>query len=70
MPKRPPLTADEIKACLARPGMRVADATDVFRVGRNKIYNLMNSGEIKFRKVGKLTILDTKSCIRALGPAE
>jgi hypothetical protein len=50
--------------------MRVADATDVFRVGRNKIYNCMNSGEIKFRKVGKRTILDTQSCIRALSPVE
>jgi hypothetical protein len=67
MSKRP-LTPDEIKQALARPGMRIHDAQRVFPVGRSKIYALMATGEIRYRKIGKITVLDTQSCLDALGP--
>jgi hypothetical protein len=39
--------------------MRVHDATRIYPLGRNKIYNLMNAGVLPFTKVGQTTILST-----------
>ena len=64
------LSPNEIQACLARPGMRVAQAMDVFCIGKNKIYEAMNTGQVKYRKRGKDTILDTASCLKVFGPNE
>jgi hypothetical protein len=66
--KHPPLTPEQIAAKRACPGMRVHDATRIYPLGRNKIYNLMNAGVLPFTKVGQTTILSTAGLEALVAP--
>ena len=59
--KKQPLKPSDIALCRARPCQRIAEAVQIYNVSRNRIYSLMGSGEIKFKKVGSVTLLNTKS---------
>jgi hypothetical protein len=59
--RRIPLTPERISLLRARPVMHVADATAIYAVGRNRVYSLMRSGELKFSKIGGSTLLHTAS---------
>jgi hypothetical protein len=58
------LKPSDIALCRARPCQRIPEAVQIYNVSRNRIYSLMGSGEIKFKKVGSATLLNTKSLER------
>lgn len=59
--KRIPLTPERRDFLLGCPVVHVADAEQIYQVGRNRLYDYMKSGELKFTKLGGATLLHTDS---------
>jgi hypothetical protein len=59
MPKRKPLTPERIAQLRACPVMHVHEAQQIYGLGRNRLYDLMNDGTLPFTKVGVSTLLST-----------
>jgi len=53
------MTPERIAQLRACPVMAIADAKEIYGIGRNKIYILMHSGQLPFKKIGNSTLLST-----------
>jgi hypothetical protein len=59
--KRIPLTPERIAFLRSCPVVHVHDAEQIYQVGRNRLYDYMKSGRLKFTKLGGSTLLHTAS---------
>ena len=57
MPRRRPMTPERIAQLRACPVMAISDATQIYGIGRNKVYMLMHAGRLPFKKIGNSTLL-------------
>jgi hypothetical protein len=66
--KRAPLTAEQIRAKRATPGMRIADALEIYPFGRNTIFELMHQGALPYTRLGRMVILSTAGLEKLVEP--
>jgi hypothetical protein len=59
--KRIPLDPARVAFLRSCPVVHVHDAEQIYQVGRNRLYDFMRSGELKFTKLGGATLLHTAS---------
>jgi hypothetical protein len=62
------LTPEQVAFHRICPGMRVHHAIEIYGLGRNKLYDLMKDGRVKFTKVDDSTILSTSSLEALVSP--
>jgi predicted DNA-binding transcriptional regulator AlpA len=63
-----PLTAERVQMLRACPSMRVYDAIEIYGLGRNSLYRLMNEGTLPYRKLGGVTLLSTEGLEALVAP--
>jgi hypothetical protein len=59
--RRIPLNPERVNFLRSCPVMHVADATAIYGIGRNRVYDYMRTGELKYTKLGGSTLLHTAS---------
>jgi hypothetical protein len=59
--KRIPLDPARVAFLRSCPVVHVHDAEQIYQIGRNRLYDCMKSGELKFTKLGGSTLLHTAS---------
>lgn len=68
--KRVPLTPERIAQLRACACIKVHDAEVVYGIGRQRLYDFMKDGRVKFVKIGASTLLRVDSLEALVYPVE
>jgi hypothetical protein len=71
MPKvRRQLTPERIAMLRALPCIHMCDAEIIFQIGRNRLYDFMRDGRVRYTKIGGSTLLSVPSLEALVRPPD
>jgi hypothetical protein len=65
--RRLPLTPERVAQLRACPAIHVRDAMGIYGMGRNRLYALMKSGDLRFKKIATSTLLSVEDLLLVAG---